>query len=113
MTVRVQLANDARYAAFQELFIEEKVAKGWIRPVVTNLRGPPKYIRPHGYLPPGTVGQVIEYFVQPENDEPWMLVKVHQYRLPNGSITGGPDPLYIRLHDVVLAREERAKSVGL
>ncbi len=102
----VQLSDQERYAIFLELNIPTKVIQGWIEEEIKTSHRP-QYIEPLGDLPVGTVGQQIKYFVKLANGERWELAKVHQYRLPDGTIRGGPDPLYICLDDVVLTRTEK------
>lgn len=101
MVTPVSLSDNERYAAFRELNLSEKVRTGWVEEIVSDRPGPIKYTRPWGNLPRGTISQVVRYVVKSNG---WELVKVHRYRLPNGQIRGGPDPLYIRLYDVVFTR---------
>lgn len=112
--ILVRLSDQERYSAFRELNLQEKVRlgweeKGWLERRVKE-SPKPKYIVPKGDLPVGTVGQLITYFIITRDGQRWPLVKTHQYKLPNGRITGGPDPLYIRLFDVVFTRVEKQRD---
>ena len=50
--------------------------------------------------PPGTLSQVLEYY----DADGQMLVLVHQYLRPDGTIgaSGKPDPKWMRLEDEIL-----------
>lgn len=101
---KVVLSNTDRYDLFHSLQLEEKFEKNTlIRKEVKNKRGP---INAEG-LPEGTISQAIKYIVKGAE---WTVAKAHQYKLPDGRIVGGPDPLYMRFDDVVLVREERRKT---
>ena len=94
------LSDAVRYAVFRSLGLDQKI------PATIDLRiktkpGPSVPIVPEGDLPEGTVSEILQYTVKVNG---WRLVKAHQYRLPDGTIRGGPDPLYIRLDDVVICR---------
>ncbi len=105
--IPVHLSNEERYRIFADLNLEAKAKAGLIEKNVEDRPVPPKYIAGRLPFPPGTVSQKIYYMITPQDGEPWLLAKVHQYLLPDGTIRGGPDPLYIRLHDVVLTRTEK------
>lgn len=94
---KVSVSDSERYSIFHSLRLDAKISET-IEKEVRRLAGPPAYIIPHGNLPPGTVSEIIKYKVKING---WYIVKAHQYRLPDGSIQGGPDPKYICLDDVV------------
>jgi hypothetical protein len=103
----VILSDQERYAAFSELLLEEKLEKGWIEVEIDNRPGPIKIVPWKTPFPKDTVAQKIRYFIRAKSGERWPLAKVHQYKLPDGQIRGGPDPLTIRLNDVILTRREK------
>ena len=108
--IPVRLTDTERYGVLRELDLENKARNGLIQRVTNNRPGPPKYIRGKFPFPVGTIPQMITYSIQPQTGRLWILAKVHQYQLPDGSIRGGPDPLFIRLDDVVLTRMEKRTS---
>lgn len=91
---KVQLSDADRYSIFNSLRLEEKISTV-IRKEIVNKPGP---ITSKG-LPPGTISQIVYYIV---NGAEWKLVKAHQYKLPDDTIKGGPDPKYMRFDDIVL-----------
>ena len=97
---KVIIPDPLRYSIFHSLNLEAKVGS-IIETRIETLPGPPKYITPKGNLPVGTVSELIYYRVRANG---WVVVKAHQYRLPNGTVRGGPDPKYIRLDDIVLVK---------
>ena len=99
------LDDPARYAAFDALAIPEKVRLGWIVSEVSRVLTP-KFIVPRGDLPVGTVSLEAKYYITTAGGDRWMLVKTHAYQLPDGSVRGGPDPLYIRLGAVTFTRSK-------
>lgn len=100
----VVFSNADRYDLFHSLQLEEKFAKHTlIRKEVKDKRGP---INAAG-LPEGTISQVIKYII---NGAEWTVAKVHQYKLPDGRIKGGPDPIYMCFDDVVIVREEKRRT---
>ena len=100
--VRIVPEDTFRYHLFTILDLAAKVQRGDIELVVKNHSGPTKYIVPNGDLPEGTISQTLHYRLPAPNG--WRLVKAHQYLLPDGSIRGGPDPLYIRIDDLIVMR---------
>ena len=105
--ISVRLTDPERYAAFRELSLSDKQRMGWVEVETEDRPGPPKYIRGRLPFPTGTVPQVLRYWIRLSGGGRWLLAKIHQYKLPDGSIRGGPDPLYIRLYDVTLTRVEK------
>ncbi len=97
--VKVVLSDDERYHILDLLAILRK-GPDFIAKRETIRPGPPKY----GALPPGTVS-VITHFILKING--WEIMKSHHYRLPDGSVTGGPDPLYMCIDDAVFVRSPR------
>jgi len=91
----VPVPNALRYRILHSLRLDEKVSDT-IELEVKQLTGPSPNIVPHGDLPVGTVSEILNYRVKVNGHR---LVKAHQYRLPDGSIRGGPDPKYIRIDD--------------
>ena len=106
---KVIIENSLRYSIFHGLDLEAK-AGTIIDILIRTLPGPPKYITPHGDLPVGTVSEIVRYIVRANG---WVVVKAHQYRLPDGSIRGGPDPKYIRLGDIVFVPPSPNQPVSL
>ena len=102
--VRVVLPDRERYHIFEILDLFSKVKRGVIEIKVKSHPGPPKYIVPFGDLPEGTVSQTLQFRLPLPSG--WKIVKAHQYLLPDGSIRGGPDPLYICIDDLVIARAQ-------
>ena len=106
---KVVIQNPLRYDIFHSLDLEAK-ADDIIDIIIETLPGPPKHITPKGDLPVGTVSEIVRYKVRATN---WVVVKAHQYRLPNGTIRGGPDPKYICLDDIVLIPPIPNQPAGL
>ena len=92
----VPVPDALRYRILHSLRLNEKVSDT-IELEVRRLTGPSPNIVPHGDLPVGTVSEILNYRVKVNG---YRLVKAHQYRLPDGSVRGGPDPKYIRIDDV-------------
>lgn len=100
---KITLPDSDRYAIFHSLDLVNK--DDFIMVEVENHRGPPKYD-----LPLGTISQIVRYKVPSHHinaDDDWTVVKAHQYLFPDGTIHGGPDPLYICLDDIVIGRSPR------
>jgi hypothetical protein len=99
--MKVVPPDSLRYQVFNALQLESKVSKTVEKTVIK--RGAPKYIHPYGNLPPGTVSEHITYTIKLNG---YQIAKVHQYRLPDGTIRGGPDSLFMRLDDIVICRQK-------
>ena len=97
---KVPVPDALRYRILHSLRLDEKVSDT-IELQVKRLTGPSPNIVPHGDLPVGTVSEVLNYRVKVNGHR---LMKAHQYRLPDGSITGGPDPKYIRIDDAIFVQ---------
>jgi hypothetical protein len=103
---KVPICDTLRYQILNSLALDDKVPD-LIEVQIKQLKGPPKYISPHGDLPVGTVSEILDYRIKING---WRLVKAHQYRLPDGSIRGGPDPLYICIDDAIFVRMPRPST---
>lgn len=105
--IKVVLQDDERYRIYYSLNLDNKPAE-LIRKTIENRPGPVKFKT----LPFGTVAQVVRWHVIGADDDgsDWTVVKAHQYLLPDGSITGGPDPKYIVIDDVVMVTAPRSGS---
>ncbi len=97
---KVPVPDALRYRILHSLRLDEKVSDT-IELQVKRLTGPSPNIVPHGDLPVGTVSEVLNYKVKVNGHR---LMKAHQYRLPDGSIKGGPDPKYIRIDDAIFVQ---------
>ena len=103
---KVIVPDSLRYRIFHSLRLDEEVSD-IIELRVKRLTGPSPNIVPHGDLPVGTVSEILNYSVKANGHR---LVKAHQYRLPDGTIRGGPDPKYIRIDDVIFVPTSRGRA---
>ncbi len=94
-STKVVLSNDERYDIFHSLELDSKTP-GFVEVEITTLKGPTRY-----NVPPGTVSQIARYRIRSNG---WQIAKAHWYLFPDGSIRGGPDPLYMRFDDVIISR---------
>ena len=97
---KVPVPDALRYRILHSLQLNAKVSDT-IELQVKSLTGPSPNIVPHGDLPVGTVSEILSYSVKANGHR---LVKAHQYRLPDGSIRGGPDPKYICIDDAIFVQ---------
>ena len=94
---RCPVTDEVRYSILHSLQLENKIST-YISLEIEPRPGPVKYHT----LPPDTVSEILRYRVKANG---WVVVKAHQYRLPDGSIRGGPDPKYIRIDDAVFVSD--------
>ena len=94
---KYQISDEIRYSLLDALGLDEKVPD-IIDLEIKQLKGPPIFIVPYGDLPVGTVSEILNFTVKING---WKLVRAHQYRLPDGTVKGGPDPKYIKIDDAV------------
>ncbi len=102
----VELPDSLRYKILHLLIKDDKIPD-IIEMEIRPRPGRPKYIVPYGDLPEGTVSEIVYYRLKVNG---WKLVKAHQYRLPDGSIQGGPDPKYIVIDDAVFVPIPKAPA---